>query len=112
MHRDGVEAVVDRDVAGERIIDPLLGFDRQHRAPSGHELGPFDGVDTDIGAAIDRDDAVTMMLAAKHEQVGHQLDLGGIEAGLFQDLEAHAVAAIGVDHAIVETVDDHGPVIG
>jgi hypothetical protein len=31
VHGDGVEAVVDRDVAGERIIDAFLRLDRDDR---------------------------------------------------------------------------------
>ena len=63
----GIEAVVDRDIAGQRTVDALLGLERQHDAPAGHVLRPFDGVHADIGAAIDRDDAVAMMLPAQVE---------------------------------------------
>jgi len=37
VHRDGVEAVVERDVARERIVDALLHFDHKHDR---HQLRP------------------------------------------------------------------------
>jgi hypothetical protein len=36
MHGDGVEAVVDGDVVRQRIVDSLLGLDRDDRSPSGY----------------------------------------------------------------------------
>ena len=69
-------------------------------------------MDADIGAAIDRHDAVTEMLAAECEQVDHQLHLRDIECGGLQNLEADTVAAFSVNHAVVEAVDDHGSMIG
>ena len=58
------------------------------------------------------DDAVAVMLAAQREQVERELDLAGIEGRGFQDLEADAVAAVLIDHPVVEPVDDQGAVIG
>ena len=112
MHRERVEAVVDGDVAGQRIVDALLRLDREHGSPARHHLRPFDGVHADIGAAIDTDDAVAVMLAAQREQVERELDLAGIEARGFQDLEADAIAPVLIDHPVVEPVHDQGAVIG
>jgi hypothetical protein len=36
MHGDGVETVVERDAAGERVVDALLRLDRDDRALAGH----------------------------------------------------------------------------
>ena len=69
-------------------------------------------MNADIGAAIDRHHAVTMMLAADGEQVDCELHLGRIEARGLQDLEADTIAALPVEHAAIEAVDDHGAVIG
>ncbi|CCE01876.1 conserved hypothetical protein [Bradyrhizobium sp. STM 3809] len=111
MDGDRVEAVVDRDVAGESIIDPLLRLDRQHRSPAGHRLGPFDRVHADIGPAIDRHGAVAMVLAAHREHAHRELHLARIEGSRIQDLVADAIASVGIDHAVVEPVDDHRAVI-
>ena len=35
MHCDGVETVVDRDVAGERVINAFLRLNRYDRTPAG-----------------------------------------------------------------------------
>ena len=68
-----------RDVAGERVVDALLRFDRYDRAPAGHGDGPFDGVGADIGAAIDGDDALAMQACRRpSDQVEGELDVDGV----------------------------------
>src|ERR1700733_15719998 len=47
----GVEAIVDRQIAGKRIVDALLRLDGDDDAPAGHVPGPFDAMHADIGAA-------------------------------------------------------------
>ena len=69
MDRAGVEAIVDRQIAGERIVDALLRLDGDDDAPAGHVLGPFDAVHADIGAAIDGDDPGAVIAVAQIEQV-------------------------------------------
>ena len=108
----GVEAIVDRDIAGQRIVDALLGLDRQHGAPGGHVFRPLDGVDPDIGAAIDRHHAVAVALAAQIQRAEQQIDFVGIVVGVLQELEADAVACIAVDDHLIEPVHDEGAVIG
>ena len=112
VYRDGVEAIIDRDIAGQRIIDALLCFDGEHRSPTRHCGGPLDGMNTDIGAAIERHDAVAVMLAAKAEQIDRQLDFRRVERGGLEDLKTDAVAALRIDHAVVKPIDDHGSMIG
>src|SRR5947208_2006164 len=72
MDRPGIEAVIDRDVPGQGIENSFLRFDCQNRPPSCHCLGPLDRMDADIGAAIDRDDAVAKMLTPHPEQACDQ----------------------------------------
>jgi hypothetical protein len=116
VHGDGVEAVVERDVTGERVVDALLRFNRYDRAPAGHGDGPFDGVGADIGAAVDGDD-LAMRLPPPLDQVEGELDVDGVGGGGFQQQLtdaapaagtrfAHATAScagIRLVHAIVET---------
>ena len=64
----GVEAIVDREIAGERVIDALLRLDGDDHAPAGHVPRPFDGVHADIGAAIDGDDAVAITASAQVQE--------------------------------------------
>src|SRR5271169_2635504 len=111
MNDAGIEAIVDRDVAGERVIDALWSFERQHHAPAGHVLRPLDSVNAEIGAAVDGDDAVAVILAAQIEDAQHQADLVRVVRGLVEKLEAGAVGAPG-SGMLVEPVQDHGAVIG
>jgi hypothetical protein len=125
VHGDGVEAVVERDVTGERVVDALLRFNRYDRAPAGHGDGPFDGVGADIGAAVDGDD-LAMRLPPPLDQVEGELDVDGVGGGGFQQQLTDAAPAAGTRfahatapcagirlvHAIVETVGDHRAVIG
>lgn len=106
-----VEAVVDGDVAGEGVVDPLLRLDRDHLAPAVHAFRPFDRVHADIGAATERDDAVAEVLAPQAEQRQRHLDLGGIERRGLEDLETDADAVVLVHHPVVEAVDDHAAVV-
>src|SRR4051794_16396910 len=64
----GVEAVVDRYVAGQSIEDALLSFDCDDTAPTGHALRPRHGMDTDVGATVYRDHTLAEMLAAQAKQ--------------------------------------------
>lgn len=112
MHRVRIKTVVDCDIAGERVIDALLRLDCQHRAPSGHRTRPLDRVDADIGAAVDRHDAIAIMPSANSEQIDRKLHFVRVEAGLLQDLEADAVTLRRIDHVAVESIDDHRAVIG
>src|SRR6185312_14941905 len=110
VNGDGVEAVVERDIAGERVIDALLGLDGDDLAPAGHGGRPFQRVYADISAAVDADDAVAVELAPQHQQFHGQFALDGVVRALIEDLEADAGADI-VDHTVVETVDDHRAVV-
>ena len=112
VHGERIEAIVDGDVAGQRVINPLLRLDRDHRAPARHCGRPFDRVHADIGAAVDRDHAVTMVLAPQGQQFERNLDFAGIERGRVEDLKSHAIAAVGGDHAIIETIDNHRSMAG
>lgn len=125
VHGDGVEAVVERDVTGERVVDALLRFNRYDRAPAGHGDGPFDGVGADIGAAVDGDDALAMRLPPPLDQVEGELDVDGVGGGGFQQQLTDAAPAAGTRfahatapcagirlvHAIVETIGDHRAVM-
>src|SRR5262249_1973571 len=62
-----VENIVERDVAAERVIKPLLRLDREHPAPAGHQLAPLDGVDADVRAAVNGVDAVAVILAPQRQ---------------------------------------------
>jgi hypothetical protein len=107
-----VEAIIDGDVAGERIVDALLGFDRHHHAPAGHVFGPLDGVDPDIGAAVDRDHPVAVVAPAQIEQPEQQIDLVRVVRGRLQELKAGAEADARFGHVAVEPVHDQRAVIG
>ena len=93
-------------------VDALLGFDRQHGAPGGHMFRPLDGVDPDIGAAIDRHYAVAVALPAQIQRSQQQIDFIGIVVGVLQELKADAVAFIAVDDHLIEPIHDKGAVIG
>ncbi len=108
----GIEAIVDRDVTGECIVDALLGFEGQHHAPAGHVLGPLDGVDADIGAAVDRDNAVAVMLAAYIKQFEHQVDFGRIIRGCVQELKADAICVGRSGEMLVKSVQNERAVVG
>ena len=108
----GVEAVVDRDVAGECVVDPLLRLDRDHGAPAGHAFCPFHGVYADVGAAIRRDDAVAEVLASQCEQPHGGGAFLWLVTGILQQEVADAEAGSGVDQAVVEPVHDQRAVVG
>ena len=74
----GVEAIVDREIAGQRIVDAFLRFDGDDHAPAGHVLGPLDAMHPDIGAAIDGDQSVAMAAAAQIEKAEQERDIGRI----------------------------------
>ena len=107
----GIEAIVDRDVAGQRIIDALLGLERQHDAPAGHMLGPLDGMDAEIGAAVDRDDAVAIIPGGADRACSQQSDLVRVVRGLVEELKSGAVGHVGPDDVLIEPVHDEGAVI-
>ena len=110
MQRLGVEAVVERDIAGERVIDPLLRLDRDDAAPPGHVARPLDGVNADIGAAIDDPHAVAKQPAALVEEKRAEIDLFRLECGKFQRLRADAIEIAVGQPVFVETVEDQRPV--
>lgn len=106
------EAVVNRDIPGKGVINSLLGFDPNDRAPAGHRRCPLDSVNADIGAAIDGNHAVAVDALACFDQLQREFDLHRIECRRFQQLVADTDAAIGAAHAVVETIDNHCAVIG
>src|SRR5262249_47192757 len=112
MHGDGVEAVIDRDVTGKSIVDSLLCLDRDDRSPSGHRDCPFNRMDADIGAAVDRHDASSMNSTTGFDQLQREFNLDGIERPCFEQLVAYPRARMGSAHAVVEPVGDHRAVIG
>ena len=107
-----VEAVVDGDIACESVVDAFLRLDGQHRSPTGHGGRPLDRVHADVGAAIDRHHAVAVMASTSAEKLNRQFDFGRIEARCFEDLVADPKAAFGIDHPIIETINDHRAVVG
>lgn len=48
----GVEAVVDRDVARQRVVDARLHLERMNLSPAIHMTRPLDGMNPDIGTTI------------------------------------------------------------
>ena len=60
-------------------------------------LGPLDGVNPEIGAAIDRDHAVAVIFAAQIEQGEQRGDLLRIVRSLVEELKTSAEGAAGVD---------------
>ena len=73
---------------------------------------PFDGMDFDIGAAIDRHHAVAIALPAQIQRAEQQIDFIGVEVGVLQKLEADAEARVAADDHLIEPVHDEGAVIG
>jgi hypothetical protein len=112
MDRTGVVAVGECDVPGQRVVDALLRFDREHVAPACHVLRPCDGEHADIRADIQRLHTVTEMLAPQVEQRRRKVDLVGLVTGVFEQLNADAEGRPGWRHLEVETVDDHCAVVG
>ena len=106
MHRRRVEAIVERDVAGQGIKDPLLRLDRDDRPPARHVARPFDRMDTDIGAAVDHPDAVAVMLAPLIEEKHRHIDLFRVERRVFEDLDADAIDVVGAGDMVVEAIED------
>jgi uncharacterized protein (DUF362 family) len=90
----GVETVVERDAAGERVVDALLRLDRDDRAIAGHRDGPFDGVRADIGTAVAGDDAVAVDLVPYFDQLQRALHFDGAEGATFQHLVTDADARV------------------
>ena len=63
---------------------------------------PLDGVDPDIGAAIDCHHAVAVALTAQVQRAEQQIDFVGVVVGVLQELETDAVACIAVDDHLIE----------
>src|SRR4029077_805033 len=100
------EAVIDRDVPGQGIENPLLRFDGENRPPTGHRLGPFDRMDPDIGATIDREDAVAKMLTPHSQEARYQCDsLAGV-GRRFKDIVTDAKSHPVFGNVTVEAIDD------
>ncbi len=99
-----IEAVVDRDIAGKRVVDAFLRLEGQYRAPAGHVLGPFDGMDPDIGAAIDGRDAVAITDPAQIERMDEQIDFIGVITAPLQELQADTAALVGIGQVLIEPV--------
>ena len=70
-----LNAVVDRDISRQRIVDAFLSLDRDDRAPARHRGCPFDGMGPDIGAAVDRHNAISMNAPPRFKQLQRQLDV-------------------------------------
>src|SRR5665213_931269 len=98
MQSDCIEAIIYRDISRYRIVHTLLRLDRYHAAPTGHRSCPFDRVHADIGAAVDRHDAVAVMLTTQFEQFERQFNLWWIVGGRLKNLVADAIATIGTYH--------------
>ena len=79
--------------------------------PAGHVLGPFDGVNAEVGAAIDCDNAVAIVRAAQIEQFKQQRDFVRIVGSPAQKLVTNA-ESIFANPVLIEAVYDHGAVIG
>ena len=81
-----VEEIVDRNDAGQGVVDSLLCLQGDDRSAPGHSLCPFYGVDPDIAAAVHRHDAIAVILAAHVRQRKNKVDLGSVEGGGLQEL--------------------------
>src|SRR5262249_61170765 len=55
--------------------------------------------------------AVTMIAAARFQQLDGELNLNRIERALLEKLKTNAVTAVGTGHAVVEAIDDHCPLV-
>ena len=106
-----VEAVVERDIAGQRVEDALLRLDRDHRAPTGHRPRPFQRVHADIGAAVDRDHPVAEMRSPCREQARCDTDLEWFVDGVDQQLVADPVSAF-AGAVVVKSIENHRAVLG
>src|SRR5262249_66929 len=71
-----------------------------------------DRVHADIGAAIDRDHAVAVTLAAQLEYFQHQADFIGIVSRVFQKLSPDPVSLVGPGCHLIETIDDQRTLLG
>jgi hypothetical protein len=111
VEKPGVETVIDRDMAREGIINPLLGLDRDDRPPTGHLPSPTDGVGSDIRAAIDRHDAVAGEPSPQIEDHRANGNFTQLVGRFIQDFEADAEPTV-LAHLIVEAVNDHRSMIG
>lgn len=66
----------------------------------------------DIGAAVDRHNAVAVQAPARRDQLQRELDLDRIEGARLHELEIDANAGIRAGLAVVEAVEDYAAVIG
>jgi hypothetical protein len=97
---------------GESIKQALLRFDGDDRPPIGHPSSQIHGMDTDIGATIDRDHAISEMLSASLKQLEQKFDVvTGIRPGL-KHIITYTVFMAVRGAAIIKTIKDEGPVIG
>jgi hypothetical protein len=83
-----------------------------HHAPAGHVPGPLYRMDTDIGAAIDGDDTVAVITAPQIEERQQRRDIARVVACSFKQLVADAEAGVVGQAVFVESIDDHGAVLG
>lgn len=111
MNGARIEAVVDRDIAGERIVDAFLGLEREHLAPAVHVLCAFDGLHADVGAAVDHDGSVAIMLPTQIQQFQQNINLGQIVEICLEELKIDAIGSAGFDLVAIESIDDHRAVL-
>ena len=90
----------------------FLRLDGDDDAPAGHVPRPLDAVDADVGAAIDRDDAVAIAAAAQIEQREQQCNVGRIVGGVLEELETDTEAGIVRPPIFVKAIDDHRAMFG
>jgi len=69
-------------------------------------------MDTDIGAAIDGDDTVAVITAPQIEERQQRRDIARVVACSFKQLVADAEAGVVGQAVFVESIDDHGAVLG
>lgn len=104
-----IEAVVEREIAGQRVVDDLLRLETQHASPTVHVTRPFHGMHADIRAAVYGEYAVTEITTTQREKREHELHFLRIKAGLAEDLMPDAVGVVryGVLHGVeVVAIDD------
>src|SRR5258708_33089405 len=64
----GVEAIVDRDIAGASIEDAALHLEGEHIAPALHVSRPLDGHHANVRAAVNREASVAVCLPSPIQQ--------------------------------------------
>jgi hypothetical protein len=111
VHGDRIEAVVDGNIAGERVVNPLLSLDGDDRSPAGHGNRPLDRMHADVGAAVDRHHAVAVMVTPYLQKLDDELDFSWVEGSVFQELIADADFLARRGHMAVEAIDDHRPMV-